>query len=69
MELLGVIEALKYFKEPVSIKIVSDSQYVINSIINKHVYKWLENKDYTKKNLDLWFELVDLLEFHKVNFE
>lgn len=69
MELLGVIEALKYFKEPVSIKIVSDSQYVINSIINKHVYKWLENKDYTKKNLDLWFELVDLLEFHKVDFE
>lgn len=69
MELMGVLEALRYFKTPTSIKIVSDSQYVVNSIINKHVYKWFEEKDYSKKNLDLWFAIIDLLAFHNVSFE
>lgn len=69
MEIMGVLETLKYFKTPINIKIYSDSQYVINSIINGHVYKWFENKDFSKKNLDLWFELLDLLEFHNVSFE
>ena len=69
MEIMGVLETLKYFKTPVKIKIYSDSQYVINSIVNGHVYKWFENKDFSKKNLDLWFELLDLLEFHNVTFE
>ena len=69
MEIRGVLETLKFFKEPVKIKIYSDSQYVINSIVNKHVYKWFEDKDFSKKNLDLWFELIDLLEIHEVTFE
>lgn len=69
MEIRGVLETLKFFKEPVKIKIYSDSQYVINSIVNKHVYKWFEDKDFSKKNLDLWFELIDLLEIHDVTFE
>jgi len=69
MEIMGVLETLKYFKTPINIKIYSDSQYVVNSIVNKHVYKWFEEKDFSKKNLDLWFELIDLLEFHNVTFE
>ena len=39
MEIRGVLETLKSFKTPVKINIYSDSQYVINSIVNKHVYK------------------------------
>jgi ribonuclease HI len=35
---MGVLETLRYFKTPVSIKIYSDSQYVVNSIVNKYVY-------------------------------
>ena len=69
MEIMGVLETLRYFKTPVSIKIYSDSQYVVNSIVNKYVYNWFEAKDFTKKNLDLWFELIDLLEFHNVTLE
>ena len=69
MEIRGVLETLKFFKKPVKIKIYSDSQYVINSIVNKHVYKWFEDKDFSKKNLDLWFELIDLLAIHDVTFE
>lgn len=34
MELLAVLETLKYFKEPTEIKIISDSMYVVNSITN-----------------------------------
>lgn len=69
MEIMGVLETLKHFKTPINIKIYSDSQYVVNSIVNKRVYKWFEEKDFSKKNLDLWFELIDLLEFHNVTFE
>ena len=53
MEIRGVLETLKFFKTPVKIKIYSDSQYVINSIVNKHVYKKKKEKDFSKKNLDL----------------
>ena len=53
MELRGVIETLRYFKEPIKITIVSDSQYVVNSINGKHCYKWIKDNDLSKKNLDL----------------
>lgn len=39
MELLGVLECLKFFETPEKITIYSDSQYVVNSINNKHVFK------------------------------
>ena len=38
MELLAVIETLKYFKNPTELTIISDSQYVVNSI-NGEYYK------------------------------
>lgn len=50
---MGVLETLKYFKEPTKIHIVSDSQYVVSSIVNKHVHKWFKENDLSKKNLDL----------------
>ena len=69
MELRGVIETLKYFKEPIKITIVSDSQYVVNSINGKHCYKWIKDNDLSKKNLDLWFELIELLDKHDVTLK
>ena len=32
MEIMAVLETLKYFKQPVNITIVSDSLYVVNTI-------------------------------------
>lgn len=32
MELRAVLETLRYFKKPVELVIISDSQYVINGI-------------------------------------
>ncbi len=69
MELLAVIETLKYFKNPVNITIVSDSKYVIDNIVLKNVDKWFANNDLTKKNLDLWKIAYDLLQIHDVNFK
>ncbi len=67
MELRAVIETLKYFKEPSSLIIISDSQYVINGMLSAR--KWIENNDLSKKNLDLWFELVELLDIHSVEMQ
>lgn len=68
MELIAVLEALKYFKDPSKIKIYSDSQYIVNSINNGSAQKWFEEKDYTKKNLDIWIEILDLIALHEVEF-
>lgn len=53
MELMAVIETLKYFKERTDLIIVSDSQYVVNSIVTGVCNKWIEQNDLSKKNLDL----------------
>ena len=53
MELLAVIETLKYFPYPVEITIVSDSKYVVETITRAAPQKWFEEHDYSKKNLDL----------------
>lgn len=68
-EIWGVLATLQYFKEPVDITIVSDSMYVVNTIKENWIKKWFSEKDYSKKNLDLWFKLLDYLDFHKVTME
>ena len=69
MELLAVIEVLKYFSNPIELTIISDSQYVVNSINGEYYKKWIKEQDLSKKNLDLWFQLVDLLNYHTVTFQ
>jgi ribonuclease HI len=49
--------------------IISDSQYVVNTINKNWARKWLNENDGTKKNLDLWFKIIKLLEFHEVTIE
>lgn len=68
MELMGVLEALEYFKTPTSLTIYSDSQYVVSSINNGHLEKWISTNDLTKKNLDLWNRIYELLKFHSTTF-
>lgn len=73
MELLGVIEGLKMLKEKCKVNLYSDSAYVVNSINNGWVLTWKKNNwiksDKSKaKNIDLWEELLQLIEFHEVTF-
>ena len=53
MEIMGVLAALRYYKTPMDIELYSDSSYVVNSINEKHLHKWIEENDETKKNMDL----------------
>lgn len=74
MEILGVIIGLEGLKQPCRVRIVSDSQYVVNSISKGWVFSWQKNnwKKADKKraeNVDLWERLLPLLELHECEFE
>lgn len=73
MELTAVIQGLAMLKEPCSVKLYSDSAYVINAINQKWIDNWVRNgwKTANKepvKNKELWEELIKLIKFHKVTF-
>lgn len=73
MELSAVIEALKMLKEPCSVKIYSDSAYVVNAINQNWLTSWQKKgwKTANKspvKNRELWEQLVELLKIHTVEF-
>ena len=66
MEIQAVLEALKSIKEPSNITIVSDSQYVCNTI-NIWLDGWLKSGVYSgKANTDLWDEFIELRKKHNV---
>ncbi len=73
MEMLAVIESLKLIKYPCNITIYSDSAYVVNAFEKKWVDKWQTNNWKTAdkkdvKNVELWKELITLLNNHKYAF-
>ncbi|GHV43572.1 ribonuclease H [Clostridia bacterium] len=72
MELLSVIKALSLLKEPCSVLVYSDSQYVVNSVEKGWLSSWAK-KNWVRKsgivpNADLWKLLLPLLSTHKVSF-
>ena len=73
MELLAAISGLKILKEKCDVTLYSDSKYLIDSVEKGWVYSWKKNgwKKGDKSpalNVDLWKELLELLEFHTVKF-
>lgn len=73
MELTAVIEALKALKEPCDVTLTTDSKYVCDAINKEWVYSWKNNnwRKADKKpalNIDLWEELLSLLDTHNVEF-
>ncbi|MCL2564049.1 MAG: ribonuclease HI [Oscillospiraceae bacterium] len=71
MEIMGAIMALEALNEPCVVELYTDSQYIVNAIEKRWVYKWrsnnwMRNKNEPAKNVDLWIRLVDLLEYHSV---
>ena len=73
MELTGVISALAALKEPCQVLLTTDSKYVVDSITKGWVYGW-KKRGWVKSdkkpalNVDLWEQLLPLLERHKVAF-
>jgi ribonuclease HI len=73
MELSAVISALAALKEPCSVTLTTDSQYVVNAIEKGWLESWKKNK-WRKSdksavlNVDLWEKLDELLGRHEVSF-
>ncbi len=73
MELTAVIEGLKALKEPCLVTLTTDSKYVCDSVTKGWVYGW-QKRGWIKSdkkpalNVDLWEQLLPLLEKHKVTF-
>lgn len=73
MELLGAIEGLRALKDKCSVKLHTDSQYVVNAIEKGWAAKWrangwMRNKKEKAVNPDLWEQLLALCQQHKVEF-
>ncbi len=73
MEVLAVIKGLEALKEPCTIKLYSDSKYVVDAIEKGWAKKWrsqgwMRNNKEKASNVDLWEHLLALLEIHKVSF-
>ena len=73
MEMIAVISGLKALKEPCEVDLYTDSKYVCDSVTKGWVYSWKNNnwRKADKKpalNVDLWEEMLILLEKHNVTF-
>lgn len=71
MELTAAIEALKILKEECSVKVYSDSAYLINAFNQRWLDNWQRNgwknsKKEPVENQDLWKELLRLAGKHQV---
>ena len=73
MELTAIIEGLKCLKEPCEVNLFSDSQYAVDAVQKGWLSYWVSHGWRTKgkddvKNVDLWEELLTLLDYHHVTF-
>ena len=73
MELTAVISALRALREPCEVTLTTDSKYVSDAVTKGWALSW-RDKGWRKAdrspalNADLWAELLELLERHKVTF-
>ena len=73
MEITAVIEGLKLLKYPCTVKVYSDSAYVVNCFNQGWIYNWLKKGWKTAnnepvKNKELWEELIALNNKHDITF-
>lgn len=73
MELCAAIEGLRALKCPCSVKLHSDSAYLINAFRQNWLKNWVVNgwQNSQKKpveNRDLWEELLRLTKIHQVDW-
>ncbi|MDR3319763.1 MAG: ribonuclease HI [Desulfovibrio sp.] len=73
MEITAVLEGLSALKEPCEVNLYTDSRYVCDALGKGWLRSWLA-KNWIKpdknsvKNVDLWQNLLPLLERHKTCF-
>lgn len=73
MEMMAVIEALKQLKKPCKIKIITDSNYIVNGMtkwMSAWIKRnWLNSQKKPVLNKDLWQKLLSLSRMHQVEWE
>ena len=73
MELTAALEGLKMLKFPCEVDLYSDSAYLVNGFSQGWIYNWQKNNWQTAdkkpvKNKEIWQEIYDLTQIHKVKF-
>jgi ribonuclease HI len=73
MELRAAIEALNALRRPCSVRLYSDSEYVVKSINEGYVARWqktgwMNAGKQPVKNQDLWRELLEAADTHEVEW-
>ncbi|MEJ2643061.1 MAG: ribonuclease HI [Desulfosarcinaceae bacterium] len=73
MELTAAIVGLKWFKKPSNILLYTDSRYLVDGITKGWAKKWRANnwmrtKSEPALNADLWKQLLEECERHRVEF-
>lgn len=73
MELMAVIVGLEALKKPCSVKLYSDSKYVVDAFNNHWIEGWIKKGWKTAgkspvKNVDLWKRLLNAKAQHEVEF-
>ncbi len=70
MELLAVIVALEKLKHKnTSVKVFTDSKYVVDSVEKKWVFNWQKTNFKGKKNQDLWIRFLKIYSLHTISFQ
>lgn len=74
MEITAAIAALKALKEPCRVRLYSDSAYLVNAFRQGWLVRWQKNGWLTVKkepveNQDLWQELLQLVQQHRVEWQ
>ena len=70
MELLAVIVGLEQLKKPnMKVLVVSDSKYVVDSVVKKWVLGWEKKGFVDRKNSDLWKRFLKIYRKHQVDFK
>jgi ribonuclease HI len=73
MELIAVIKALEALKKPCRVRVVTDSNYVVQGM-NSWIHRWLKTKwknsqNQKVANKDLWEKLLKLSRHHEIQWE
>ncbi len=71
MELMAVIEGLRALNKPCDVTLYSDSKYVVDMVEGGYLKRWkqnhwMRNKKDPVKNVDLWEQVLALLQTHTV---
>lgn len=74
MELMAAIAGLEALTKPCSVRIYSDSQYLVKAFIEHWLEGWIKKgwtrgKNEPVKNIDLWKRLLKAMEPHQVEYE